>query len=328
MSAAPASRLSAVLRAVEIRSPVSFSLAGAVHEVGAPAPPPRPPRPALRARVRLPAGPPTRDPAGGADQPRQTALRRERGQKPLVAGLAGPAIRPSGEIVARSGERERTAPPGEYAPTFAEDVPLVTGAPVTLLFPRESLTIQRGCYYAFGGIPEPDHERRALRVYLHAPQAEIAAIFAVLTGALDRAGTPFTLKTMLSPAEAQRVDATVLYLPRPAWPAVVPALREVAARVRLGRDVPLFTRRLSAGIGLAEHPSGRESFGMHRCRLVAEGIVGAWQAGRQDEDARLSAVADCFAAEGLSLAHPHLDAGSDGTYAPLDSAGRRFSPPP
>ena len=72
----------------------------------------------------------------------------------------------------------------------------------------------------------------------------------------------------------------------------------------------MFTKALQAGIGMAEEPGSGESFGMHRCRLVAEGIIDAWTTGSQTTEARLEAVEKRFAAGGFQLARPYLNGGS------------------
>jgi hypothetical protein len=68
----------------------------------------------------------------------------------------------------------------------------------------------------------------------------------------------------------------------------------------------LFTRALRPGVGLAEEPNTGESFGMNRCRLVAEGIADAWRRGDQSLPGREAAIAARFTAAGCDLSRPHL----------------------
>jgi hypothetical protein len=83
---------------------------------------------------------------------------------------------------------------------------------------------------------------------------------------------------------------------------------EVAAALRPA--TPLFTLPLAPGIGLAEDPNTGESFGMHRCRLTAEGIVDAWSRGEQSGAARLAAIAAAFTRAGCDLDRPYLSPAS------------------
>ena len=203
---------------------------------------------------------------------------------------------------------------GDYALTFSEDLPPRAGCAATLRHRRESLTLQAGVYYAFGdALQESDDAGRPLRLYFHAAQEDAVPVFALLTLELNDLGVPFTLKTMLRPEEGDRADATLLYLPPRRFPACAAVLQRSSDFLRdcLAPEIPLFTKPLTPGIGLAESPGTGESFGMHRCRLVAEGIVEAWAAGRQS---LWESVERRFAAAGLSLDKPYLNPGSEDVY--------------
>jgi HopA1 effector protein family len=69
---------------------------------------------------------------------------------------------------------------------------------------------------------------------------------------------------------------------------------------------------------VAVDPGTGESYGTHRCRLAAEGIVDAWHAGSQDVLARLEAVAARFAAAGLDLGRPYLGPGGADLFDVLE----------
>ena len=65
---------------------------------------------------------------------------------------------------------------------------------------------------------------------------------------------------------------------RPCAPAISAELRN---------HVPMLTRRLAAGSAVAEDPGGGESFGTHRCALLAEGILRAHESGAKSSGDRL-----------------------------------------
>jgi len=219
-------------------------------------------------------------------------------------------VEKDGRIVASQGGRQRSAKPGQYAATFARDLPPRAGMAVTLFFPRQSLTLQSHVYYAFGETPpsaEADESRPA-RIYIQAPADALPELYERITGELNRRTLPFTMKTMLAPSERARRDATVLYAERDHFAQVeeVLAMLPPALRSRLGPGTPLFTRPLGPGIGMAESPGGGESFGMQRSRLVAEGIVDAWKSGEDDCEGRMRAVKRRFEAAGVDWNRPHL----------------------
>jgi HopA1 effector protein family/Phosphotransferase enzyme family len=227
-----------------------------------------------------------------------------------LAGWRIARVEEDGSIVATQGSLQRIARPGEYAATFACDLPPRAGMAATLFFPRQSLTLQSHVYYAFGEtLPSTDgDESRPVRIYIQARVDALPELYERLTGELNRLGLPFTMKTMLDPAERGRRDATVLYIEREHCPRVEEVLAGLpeTVRSRLGPGVPLFTRTLGPGLGMAESPGDGESFGMQRSRLVAEGIVDAWMAGRQDDQERMLAVQRRFKAAGVDWNRPHL----------------------
>jgi hypothetical protein len=223
-----------------------------------------------------------------------------------LAGWRIERVEKDGSVVASQPGRQRVAKPGQYAPTFARDLPPRAGMAVTLFFPRQSLTLQSHVYYAFGETPptaEADESRPA-RIYIQAPVDALPELYERITSELNRLALPFTLKTMLAPAERTRRDATVLYVERDHCAQVEEVLANLPSplRTRLGPGTPLFTRPLGPGIGMAESPGGGESFGMQRSRFVAEGIVDAWKSG---EDV-IHAIKRRFEAAGVDWNRPHL----------------------
>ena len=218
-------------------------------------------------------------------------------------------VEQTGSIVAERGGLRRTASPGNYSLTFTEDLPPQPGMAATLYFARESLTLQAGVYYAFGEvIPKQDDEVRPLRIYFSAPEEVLPELYSILTGQLNRSEIPFTLKTLLAQFERDRCDATVLYISRCIWSGVEALIKVLPGSLltRLRPRTPFFTFRLAPGIGMAESPFGGESFGMHRCRLLAESILEARRAGHEDATSRLQVLTDKFRAAGIDLAQPHL----------------------
>ncbi|MGN6526397.1 MAG: T3SS effector HopA1 family protein, partial [Burkholderiaceae bacterium] len=107
-------------------------------------------------------------------------------------------------------------------------------------------------------------------------------------------------------------DAGVVYLLDPdlahARDLVAAVYEEVSPH--LNAMTPALTRRLAPGLGLAEDPGGGESFGQHRCRVVAEGLWNAYAEQASTREARLACVVAQFERHGLSLRRPHLNAGS------------------
>ena len=54
------------------------------------------------------------------------------------------------------------------------------------------------------------------------------------------------------------------------------------------------TKALAPGLGIAEDPGEGNSFGLHRCGLIAEGLLRAREAGQASPSRRLATVIDCL----------------------------------
>jgi hypothetical protein len=265
----------------------------------------------------------------GAEEFARRLSTANRGREGWLEGWRVESIGAGGVIVVARSASLRVAGPGDYALTFAEDVPPCVGCAVTVRVRKESLTVQEGVYCALGAeSPHAHEETDAVRIYFNAPPSASLLLMEAATTHLNEWRAPFTLKVMLRPEDRDRRDTAVLYLPRDLQRVLFQLMEKLPARMLalLRPGVPLFTKPLGEGVGLAESPPSGESFGMHRCRLLAESIVDAWLDGHQDVEARWRAFERRFDADGLSLARAHLNPGGEDVYEPTPSrAAERFS---
>jgi class II lanthipeptide synthase len=206
------------------------------------------------------------------------------------------------------------------------------GAEVALRMPSESFELSPGYYCAFSDEHmASDSGHTLLRIYWNVTPAGAPRLVSELTRRLNVARHPFRLKVLSDAISYGRCDTAVLYMRKPdAWEAV----RELAGayeacRAVLRRGVPALTRRLGHGVAIAEDPGNGESFGQHLCETVADGLIGAFERGERDLDARMRAVTERLAAAGVDLQRPYLKAGSDDNYdlalevAPAPASRRR-----
>jgi class II lanthipeptide synthase len=200
---------------------------------------------------------------------------------------------------------------------------LVPGATLSLPRPKELRNASPGFYTALGDAPMAG-SRCLVRLYFNLTPAGAVLLIRDLTRRLNRQQVPFHLKVLGDPAGFTRCDAAVLYLRQEDW---LPVRRAVAALSRklghhLRQRTPAFALALAAGIGLAEDPGEGESFGLHRCGLLAEGLVDAWESSARDEGERLARVEERFRGAGLDLGAPFLNRGSRGRYRLGEAATR------
>lgn len=189
---------------------------------------------------------------------------------------------------------------------------------VSLRLPGELRKASPGFYMALGERAITEEEGRGLvRIYWHLTSAAAPSLLDLLTRSLNDACVPFQLKVVNDPERYSRCDAGVLYVPKPFFEEIVPALiaayRLLASGLRTA--TPALTKRLAPGLGLAEDPGDGQSFGMHRTLLLARAAVRAYELDCLEEQGRAELLEKTFAEQGLDLDKPYLCHGSSDSYA-------------
>ena len=235
--------------------------------------------------------------------------RLSRGWK-VLAPMSG------GEVCAEKGRRVRVWRPGQYlfdgAPARAKK-----GDSVDALLRRNSLTLQPGFFYAFGGFAADELcEWVPARFYLNASAEGAAEVVRLVADAFDARAVPFTLKCLCSESDYSRRDSAVLYVGRRYAHVAFRLLEELYPRLRahLRAETPLLTKTLAPGLALAEDPNADDSFGTHRTRAVARGLHAAFLDDKHADGERLEYVLKSFEKHNISTTRPHLNAKPEDPY--------------
>ena len=174
-----------------------------------------------------------------------------------------------------------------------------------------------GFYMAFGNVELTESSPSdILRLYWNVSPAAAIRLVRESTTMLNAAGLPFRLKVIADPHAYARADAGVLYVRRADASHVLHLVAEIHASIGddLRAATPAFSKKLDHGLGLAESPSDGNSFGMHRCQLVAEGLASAWEANARTPQQRLRHMLTSFADHRVDIAAPFLNPGSRDRY--------------
>ncbi|HEY6346018.1 MAG TPA: T3SS effector HopA1 family protein [Bryobacteraceae bacterium] len=223
------------------------------------------------------------------------------------------ASMPGGQVIARRGSLTRVLAPGEFVNLSGSGMHLAPGSTVRVYVPRESGAVQPAYYFAFGETsPDSSDELSTVRFYWNVSAEGAAELLRILSAQLNRWQVPFRFKTGAHPAMLSRRDSAVLYVPRRCAPFTHELLAERLERIGpfLRADVPVFTLRLDKGLAFAEDPGTQESFGMSRCRILAQGLWMAYLEGARNLEERFAAVERHFRSEGIALERPWLNPGS------------------
>ncbi|MEN8113331.1 MAG: T3SS effector HopA1 family protein [Actinomycetota bacterium] len=194
---------------------------------------------------------------------------------------------------------------------------IAVGESVGLPHPSALPAYSPGFYAVFGDRPFPASSAVPIvRLYWHLTSEGAVPFVQVASELLNRARISFRFKVLSDPERYERCDAAVIYVPADNYQDAAPIIEQIYAHVAPGlrAATPAFTKPLAPGLGLAEDPPGGQSFGMHRCGLVADGLIAAHSEGAAALGERVGHVVDRFAEAGIDIDAPYLNPGSTDVY--------------
>src|SRR5579872_141107 len=195
---------------------------------------------------------------------------------------------------------------------------IVPGSIVSARFPKEFLGMSPGFYMALGNSPLlADRGQILIRIYWNLCSEGAIPFVKIASQLFNQTAFPFRLKVLNDRSLFRRCDAGVIYLMKEDYPTIADALSTIYRDIAkyLKPETPVFTKQLSPGVGLAEDPGG-ESFGQHRCRLLADAVIRAHEEGKTTVKQKITFITDHFHAHGIELARPFLNPGSKDEYEP------------
>jgi hypothetical protein len=158
--------------------------------------------------------------------------------------------------------------------------------------------------YSAAGLISNGHVPR-LRLYLNLWPPGVVALLEYL-GARDRDTIVHSVKALRPPYAAVRTDVVVVYLQAASSDSYKRLFGDITAATQGLRQepTPIFTRQFADGIGLAIGPPDGDSFGAHRCGLVAKAVLANTRCRSEPLVADLNRV---FTEAGTSIDAPHSD---------------------
>lgn len=199
------------------------------------------------------------------------------------------------------------------------------GESVGLPHPKELPAYSPGFYSAFGDRPFSfSNSLQAVRLYWNLTQEGAVPFVQMVSNLLNRARFPFRFKVLSDPDGYERCDAAVIYMPRDRYMDAIATIEQIYERIApaLRPATPVFTKPLAPGLGLAENPPGGHSFGMHRCGLVADGLITAHSLDRSRLRERVEVVINQLAEAGISIDMPFLNPGCTDSYGEFGGRDR------
>ena len=221
-----------------------------------------------------------------------------------------------GTIVVERGELRLWVRPEDCL--IPKGTSIVEGLKLSLRFPKEWFGISPGFYMAQSNEEFKTHgSQKVVRMYWNFTSDGALRFMNQATSMLNRARLPFNLKVLDDQNAYSRCDAVVLYICNGDYTGVARILRKIYRDLgtHLKPGTPVFTKPLAPGVGLAEDPDRELSFGEHRCRLLADGIIRAYEQGKKSLNERFDSVAERFEEAGIDVGKPFLNPGSSDDYS-------------
>lgn len=199
----------------------------------------------------------------------------------------------------------------------------VIGDTVFIKMPKNC--VQNGFYVSVGNVRANLRKEASVlvRIYFNLTPDGAVGVMGSLTQQLNERNIPFDFKVLYNPQDYQRHDSGVLYFDKSNYELVHRILQQVYQENQsyFKEEVPLFTLQLAPGLALAEEPDQkfveRESFGMNRCQIIANGLLEAWYQDRNLPDEKMQCIFEQFSLSGIDLNYTHLNADSEDIYLRL-----------
>ncbi len=188
---------------------------------------------------------------------------------------------------------------------------------VLMRMPKELPAVSPGFFVAFGDTFLPKTNNTPLtRFYWNTSPEGAIKLMDAITKSFNYEGLPFRFKVVNHPNQYNRCDAAVLYTEKKHYEHVNRLLQKIQLQIlsSLKYETPVFTKQLAPGLGFAEDPAKDISFGMHRCQILSEAIVRAFNEKKKSLNQRLELAKVCFLENGIDIETPYLNPDSEDIF--------------
>ncbi|MCH5049618.1 T3SS effector HopA1 family protein [Pectobacterium aquaticum] len=216
----------------------------------------------------------------------------------------------------------RQAYPNSFIPAIPNS-PLVVNQYIHFLRQKENRHIQQVFYYVHSN-QYMEHDAPQVRIYWSIIPEGAAKLVALITEVLNAHNIAFNFKCLNHADLYHRADSAVLYLEKRYFDYTLRVLKpHIPALDKYSLNIhPLFTHPITKGVSFAEDPGNGQSFGMHRCQLIAKGLLNAYEK-QQTHTSSISTsqinqacIIEVFTSKGIAINRLHLN--PDTLSLPID----------
>ncbi|MGL5075207.1 MAG: T3SS effector HopA1 family protein, partial [Waterburya sp.] len=177
-------------------------------------------------------------------------------------------------------------------------------------------------YVAVGTAGSIDHldletDAQIVDIYLNLSSADGALLLMEsLTKELNTEEIPFHFKVLYRPEEYSYCDTARLSFVKKEYNRVKSIIDTIyqTHQAHFQPETLLFTKYLAPGLSVGERPNLKTDLIQHRCQLIAEGLITAWQNDLISPADKYKCISDRFQEENISLEQPYLNPHSTDLY--------------
>ncbi|MGL5831791.1 MAG: T3SS effector HopA1 family protein, partial [Waterburya sp.] len=177
-------------------------------------------------------------------------------------------------------------------------------------------------YVAVGTAGSIDHldletDAQIVDIYFNLSSADGALLLMEsLTKELNTEEIPFHFKVLYRPEQYNYCDTARISFVKKEYNRVQSIIDNIyqTHQAHFQSETLLFTKYLAPGLSVGERPNLKTDLIQHRCQLIAEGLITAWQNDLISPADRYKCISDRFQEENISLEQPYLNPHSTDLY--------------
>ncbi len=182
-----------------------------------------------------------------------------------------------------------------------------------------------------GGLPPAKNFKYTLLIYFNFSSE--AAVYAMncITTKLNANQLPFVFEVLHNPLNYRFYNSGILkvfseqYNPDQYKKFILPVLQTIYEenKSQFRKEIPIFTKKIAPGIGLAERPNSQIKFRNvldsegNYCEFVADALIEAHQNNDDSPQSRMKYIIRNFEKYGVDIERPYLNPNAEDIYTPL-----------
>ncbi|MGB5634284.1 MAG: T3SS effector HopA1 family protein, partial [Waterburya sp.] len=153
-------------------------------------------------------------------------------------------------------------------------------------------------------------------IYLNITSQGALALMDKVTTQLNAIAIPFHFQVLYQPEDYIYADTATISFAKNDYSHLQKIIEALYRDCKdyFQAETPLFTKYLAPGLSIAERPAIDVSLAQHRCQIIADALVTAWQQNKISTAKKFECIKNCFRQENIDFQYPYLNPDSKDIY--------------